>query len=233
MLKIIDIVKDLVLSTDNTVEVTGVNNLLDGTFELLTCDYKHVNRCNTISIGSETYKVLGYTDNGFLVKSLVSPIEGMYTIGDVSFVHGTYVDANHAMLMMDENGISFENTVFFVSSPLGETVNYDSASILNTVVRIQLLLLAKNDRGNWCPSDHYDYAINPMRNFSQLIIDKVNDRKADFAKTLSSDLVSVIDVGITKDKSPSEGGLFDYTFSGVLMTFDLKIKNSHKCCTNK
>lgn len=233
MQKIIDIVKDLVLSINNNVIVSSVNDLSNGLYELVTCDYKHINRCNDVSIDSNTYKVTGYTDNGFIVRASTLPVIGTYVVGDMSFVHGNYTDANKAMLMMDEENINFSNTVFFVSSPLRESVNYDSSSNLKTCVSIQLLLLVSNDSYNWCPSDHYDIAINPMRNLSDLIIDRINSRKSDFEKTNSSGLLSLIDVGVTKGNSPSDGDLFDYTFSGVLMTFDLKIKNTHKCCTTK
>lgn len=234
MINIIDIVKGLLESVDDIISVNKVIDLGSNTYELITCDYKHANKCNyLININNDVnYKILSYSDNGLIVTSLSIPEIGDYKISDVSFIHGTYINANTAMLMMDENGINFDNVAFFVSSPLTEKISYKSSKTISSVISVQLLLLAKNDPYNWCPSDHYTYAINPMRNYSELIMNAIDKNVGDFNKPNDIDLVSMIDVGIYKDKSGAEKELFSYKFSGVMMNFDLGVKNNAKCCFN-
>ena len=233
MFKVIDVVKDLVLTTDNSIKITKVNDLGGNLYELVTCDYKHVNKCNTISIDSTTYTIKDYSDNGLIVESQTLPITGDYTISNITFIHGTYTDANKAMLLMDEEGEKFDNIAFFVSTPLREIVNLDPLKSLFTTVEVQLLLLSSNNIHDWCPDDHYNNAIYPMRNYADLILKNVDNRRIDFERTDKADILNLIDVGIYKDKSGSEVSLFDYTYSGVLLSFDLGIRKGHKCCKNK
>jgi len=227
-LKITDVIKDIIASVDSEITVNEVKQL-DGSYELLTCNYKHATKCSKVSIGEAIFNITGYSEDGLIVTGDTIPEVGVYTIEPVTFLHGTFINANEAMLFMDNNQIDFNVVAFFVSSPLSETADYSVSSTLKTSVNVQLLLLKSNNSNDWQPNDHYTYAIYPMRSLSDLVVEEINDRRGEFNNVDSVSIDNLMDVGIEKTQSKS---LFSYTFSGVVMDFQLPILRTNKCCNS-
>ena len=229
MFKVVEVVKDLVLSIDRTVDITKVVDLGNNLYELHSCNLKYVNKCNVVSYDGQDFTVLEVFDGYFTVNSLVTPTIGSYEINEIPFIHGTYVNAKQAITKMDQEHESYDNLIFFVSTPLMENINLDPRKDLHSSVEVKVLLLAGNNR-EWCPDEHYNKAINPMRCYADLILESLEKRRGEFSRTYSADIVNVIDVGIYEDKKGMEESLFNAYFSGVVLTFDLNVLKTHKCC---
>ena len=225
-MKIKDVIEEIISSVDSEITINEVKQL-DGSYELLTCNYKHATKCSTVSIAEAIFNITGYSEDGLIVTGDTIPEVGVYTIEPVTFLHGTFINANEAMLFMDNNQIDFNVVAFFVSSPLSETADYSVSSSIKTSVNVQLLLLKSNNSNDWQPNDHYKYAIEPMRSLSDMVIDNINQRRGEFNPVESVSIDNLMDVGIEKTQSKS---LFSYTFSGVVMDFQLPILRNHKCC---
>ena len=227
-MKVIDIIKEVVNSTDFSIQIDSIEDLGDGNYKIYTCDPSYVNDCITITQNGNEYSLVEIGNEYIVINGLIAPELGTLELDGFSFVHGTYIDANNARIMMSENSIDKPVMVFFVSTPLDMKVYSDVKDIRYSTIRVRLLLLADNNRDNWCPDDHFDKCINQMENMSYRILKNTRDR-FDVDDVKESDNKLVMNVGITKDKKGQEKSLFDWTYSGVVMDFELSVYKNFKC----
>lgn len=222
----IAILKNVINSMNREIVINSVvGNVLNVSRTLNVTIYKVLTDSNGLqwkvvdfeANQSITVEPFGHSDP-FTATSIFSPLP--------LFLHGTPMSANNEYLVIDNKTREKTPFVWFLS-PYTENKEGVMSSIDYTA-QVRLFLMEEANNPKWLNDDHDKYAVNPMFELAEMIIQKLN----------SLYNVNRIDDWVIRDRARfgieianrgNTNRIIDEDVSGVEMNVSFAVQKSKKC----
>jgi hypothetical protein len=226
----VDIVNDLVSEMSFEVTITLINDNLDGTYTLSTCNTYHLQECFKITYNSAQWTIQSLVkDTSITIKPVLdstpAPTELSFEAYAPYYFHGTVIQTN---LELEQISNSSLKTPMIYLLEIVEDTFFNRDNQLERESDLRLFFLTQANFVDWKTQDTYTQAIEPMRSLAYSFIDTLNKSKliSIFAEYR---LINHTKFGVYVTDKGYENRIFNDNLAGVEMRITLPVLQENDC----
>jgi len=224
LVDVIDIVRNVVSSIDNTLSFVVVNDTLE------TCDTSYVSKDYILTVGLEDYTVISVDKNVSITLDRVVTDTTITetTIQAPKFRHGTIASVG-VELSKDLRKPAYENyPLIFLLEEI--EVDYDKFGMPYATSLIKLFFIGQTDYRNYTIDEHHLNTVNPLKGLVGKFMDSVDlsdDIVSEALNQFTTNLHPVL--GFTDENGYTKNYLDD-DLSSIQLTVNMAFSGLNKCC---
>ena len=241
-----ELLSAIIATISPVITYTAVTTNADGSFTLTTCNTLWCTGGNAFSpavgfqvtINSVNYSIIKMVPNISItvVGGIAPPASGTFNLYPPVFYHGTIqatttdltIKTNTALLSRDKL------PMIWLHEPVVETINTITSKTSAILMDSQcdIYFCADADFAGWSNTDHYTYAIKPMRQLFHAFYDAMNiSGLVNETKIETYTFTDLPRFGRYNAKENAQAIFSDYNLSGTKVSISIPfIRNSQTCC---
>ncbi len=220
----------LLFKAKSIIEVTPASTGVNGTYMLTTCNTKWLSPKRTITIDSVDYLITEIVPNvSITIKGASLPTLKSFNIYPFFFYHGT---VKATINELNKIKLSKDKLPFvYLHEVITESENYNSQDSLGMNSDAELYFMTEANIKDWTTDQHYKYAIIPMNNLKNEVVEVIRNSKLVIKQELiTGQKQDHANFGIF-DSSGHTQKIFNENISGCSLKLTIPfVKSSNGCC---
>ena len=212
-----DIIGQIVNELDYEIKVDSIVDESGGIYTVNVCETLHLQEGFPITIDGNDYTIEEVVNNTSIkLKGTVLPNVEEFNAYPVYYFHGTVIKLQDDMnAQKDASVLSTRMPFIYLREQLKDKrfTKY-SDSPLGKLSDLVLLFLTESKYQDWKTVDHYEKAIAPMRNLTDMFIEAVN-KSVLVRKFKEYDTINHVNFGVYSTNRGSKQALFTDQLSGI------------------
>jgi hypothetical protein len=157
-----ELLKPVVASIENVVEIDSVVDNLDGTFTIFSCNTLWTTKGFTLSIGGNDYEVTDIEfNNSITISGTVPIVVTSFNLYVPYYYHNTIIAQNEELNQVSNSWDKFP--MIYLHEITRERFDNVVDSSIDRESDCDLYFMIDSNIEDWKTSDHYEKAIRPMR----------------------------------------------------------------------